>query len=282
MQEFLPGVLTWAWRSEAHGYDFNGTLVLHAQGNLCIDPVTLGDDALGRITQEGVARILITNRNHVRAANRVRECTGARLAIHPADASINQHLATSESANIVFKPGSIIGQGYFILPAAAATYVYGRVAQKGRVQHLGMDEIEAGLISLGMVEAIKVSVRRERPTPLPGQTTTGTGFSFPSGHATLTFAAATVLQQHLGYKAGIPTYLIASYVAMSRLHDNVHWASDVAFGTGLGIMIGRTVTWHGRHFYGYNITPAPIVVRGGGGIIFVAHAAPPPAPVPDR
>jgi len=204
------------------------------------------------------------------------------LAIHPADASINQHLATSESANIVFKPGSIIGQGYFILPAAAATYVYGRVAQKGRVQHLGMDEIEAGLISLGMVEAIKVSVRRERPTPLPGQTTTGTGFSFPSGHATLTFAAATVLQQHLGYKAGIPTYLIATYVALSRLHDNVHWASDVAFGTGLGIMIGRTVTWHGRHFYGYNITPAPIVVRGGGGIIFVAHAAPPPAPVPDR
>ena len=204
------------------------------------------------------------------------------LAIHPADRTINQHLATSESANIFFKPGSIIGQGYFILPAAAATYVYGRVAQKGRVQHLGMDEIEAGLISLGMVEAIKVSVRRERPTPLPGQTTTGTGFSFPSGHATLTFAAATVLQQHLGYKAGIPTYLIASYVAMSRLHDNVHWASDVAFGTGLGIMIGRTVTWHGRHFYGYNITPAPIVVRGGGGIIFVAHAAPPPAPVPDR
>jgi membrane-associated phospholipid phosphatase len=204
------------------------------------------------------------------------------LAIHPADQSINQHLATSQSANIFFFPGSIIGQGYFILPAAAATYVWGRVEHQGRVQHLGMDEIEAGLLSLGFVEAIKVAVQRPRPTPLPGQTTTATGYSFPSGHATLTFAAATVLQQHLGYKAGIPTYLIAAYVAMSRLHDNVHWASDVVFGTGLGIMIGRSVTWHGRNFYGYNVTPAPIIVRGGGGIMFVLHADPPSAPVPDR
>jgi hypothetical protein len=204
------------------------------------------------------------------------------LVIHPEDGRINRHLATSKSADVFFAPGAIIGQGYTILPAAAATYIWGRAEHNGRVQHLGMDEIEASLISLGLVEGLKVTVRRERPRPLPGQSTTGTGYSFPSGHATLTFAAATVLQQHLGYRAGIPTYLIASYVAMSRLHDNVHWASDVAFGTGLGIMIGRSVTWHGRNFYGYNITPAPVLVRGGGGIIFVAHAAPPPTPVPDR
>jgi len=206
----------------------------------------------------------------------------AALAIHPIDDDINRHLATSKSANTLFKPGSIVGQGYFILPAAAATYVYGRLDHSGRVQHLGMDEIEAGLLSLGIVEGLKVTVRRERPTPLPGQATTGTGYSFPSGHATMTFAAATVLQQHLGYRAGIPTYLIASYVAMSRLHDNVHWASDVAFGAGLGIMVGRSVTWHGRNFYGYNITPMPMLLPRGAGVIFVAHADPPPAPVPDR
>jgi glyoxylase-like metal-dependent hydrolase (beta-lactamase superfamily II) len=33
-----------------------------------------------------VAHILITNRNHGRAANKIRERTGARTAIHPADA----------------------------------------------------------------------------------------------------------------------------------------------------------------------------------------------------
>ncbi len=73
MREFLPGVLSWSWFSEPHGYDFNGTLLLNAEGNLCVDPVDPTEEVLDRLAQEGVAQILITNRNHARAANRVRE-----------------------------------------------------------------------------------------------------------------------------------------------------------------------------------------------------------------
>ncbi len=87
MREVCPGIWTWDWFSEPHGYDFHGTLVLHEDGNLCIDPVEPGEDELGELAKEGVARILITNRNHARAANLVRERTGARVAIHPADAA---------------------------------------------------------------------------------------------------------------------------------------------------------------------------------------------------
>ncbi len=87
MQEILPGTFTWPWFSERHGYDFNGTLVLDSGGNLCVDPVEPGPDALAQLEKAGVARILLTNRNHVRAANLVRERTGARVAIHPADAA---------------------------------------------------------------------------------------------------------------------------------------------------------------------------------------------------
>jgi glyoxylase-like metal-dependent hydrolase (beta-lactamase superfamily II) len=87
VRERLPGILTWPWFSERHGYDFNGTLVLHADGNLCIDPVEAPGDVLDRLVKEGVARIVLTNRNHVRAANQVRERTGAKVAIHPADAA---------------------------------------------------------------------------------------------------------------------------------------------------------------------------------------------------
>jgi glyoxylase-like metal-dependent hydrolase (beta-lactamase superfamily II) len=86
VRELLPGVLSWPWYSERHGYDFNGTLVLHEAGNLCIDPVEPSAETLERLAQEGVARILISNRNHVRAANAVRERTGAPVTIHPADA----------------------------------------------------------------------------------------------------------------------------------------------------------------------------------------------------
>jgi glyoxylase-like metal-dependent hydrolase (beta-lactamase superfamily II) len=87
LREVVPGVLTWSWFSKAHGYHFNGYLLRSAEGNLCIDPVPPGEAELAEIVREGVARILITNRNHSRAANAVRQATGARTGIHPADAA---------------------------------------------------------------------------------------------------------------------------------------------------------------------------------------------------
>jgi glyoxylase-like metal-dependent hydrolase (beta-lactamase superfamily II) len=87
MHEIVDGILTWSWFSEPHRYNFNGYLVHHPEGNLCIDPVEPSEEVLSRLVRDGVARILITNRNHVRRANLVRERTGAPVAIHPADAS---------------------------------------------------------------------------------------------------------------------------------------------------------------------------------------------------
>lgn len=86
MHEIVRDVLTWSRLSEPHGYDFNGWLALVEGGNLCIDPVEPTDDDLDEIARRGVARTLLTNRNHVRAANQVRARTGARTAIHPDDA----------------------------------------------------------------------------------------------------------------------------------------------------------------------------------------------------
>ena len=86
MREFAPGILAWSRLSEPHGYDFNGTLLLDRAGNLCIDPVEPSDEDIQRLVAEGVARILLTNRNHARAANRVREHTGASVEIHASDA----------------------------------------------------------------------------------------------------------------------------------------------------------------------------------------------------
>jgi len=100
VREFLPGVLSWSWFSEPHGYDFNGTLLLNAEGNLCVDPVDPSEEVLDRLAVEGVAQILITNRNHTRAANRVRERTGARIAIHPADAAYARDQGTAIDAEL--------------------------------------------------------------------------------------------------------------------------------------------------------------------------------------
>ena len=87
MNEIVADVFTWTWFSEPHGYDFNGHLLRHAQGNLCIDPVQPTDACLAEIARMGAMKILFTNRNHSRAANLVRERTGAKTLTHPDDAA---------------------------------------------------------------------------------------------------------------------------------------------------------------------------------------------------
>ncbi len=87
MDTILGDILAWSRFSEPHGYNFNGLLIPDAAGNLCLDPVEPAVHVLDELGRRGVSRILITNRNHVRAANRVRERTGARTYIHPEDAA---------------------------------------------------------------------------------------------------------------------------------------------------------------------------------------------------
>jgi glyoxylase-like metal-dependent hydrolase (beta-lactamase superfamily II) len=107
MQEIVRDVLTWSRLSERHGYDFNGYLVLQPEGNLCIDPVDPGEADLDQLAGIGATQVLLTNRNHCRAANLLRDRLGARTAIHPLDAAY----ARGQGAEIddVFDIGDRVG-----------------------------------------------------------------------------------------------------------------------------------------------------------------------------
>lgn len=96
MREILSDVFTWSRLSEPHGYDFNGYLVRSPAGNVCVDPVEPDAADLAELVRHGVATIVLTNRNHVRASNAVRAATGARVLIHPEDAAY----ARSQGAEI--------------------------------------------------------------------------------------------------------------------------------------------------------------------------------------
>ncbi len=73
--------------------------------------------------------------------------------------------------------------------------------------------------------------------PLP------TSGSFPSGHATAAFAAATVLA--LALRRGPVTaalFALAGAVAYSRLYVGVHFPIDALAGAALGVVVGAA-TW---------------------------------------
>ncbi len=66
--------------------------------------------------------------------------------------------------------------------------------------------------------------------------------SFPSGHATSGFMAATLLTEGRSGMSKLGWYSVASLVAASRVHVNIHHASDVVGGAVIGVGLGRLVT----------------------------------------
>lgn len=142
-------------------------------------------------------------------------------------------------ADRFFEVGEILGGAWVQAGGAAATYVVGAAARKPALAHLGQDLVRAQARNGLMTHALKLTVRRTRPD--------GGRYSFPSGHASGSFASAAVLGRHLGPKVGLPAFALATYVAVSRVQEGRHFPSDVILGAAIGVLAGRTVTAaHGR------------------------------------
>ncbi len=180
------------------------------------------------------------------------------LAVHPADTHVTPYFVKASWAEDVFQFGEVLGLAPTLLGASAGVYFVGRATDNKKVSHAGMDLIQAVAVSQAIVQTLKFATQRERPDG-------SNNLSFPSGHSSDTFAVATALERHLGWKGAIPGYIFASYVAISRLHENRHYLSDVVFGSTTGIIAGRTVTRPNREF---PVTVAPVP---GGAVIMYAR-----------
>ena len=184
---------------------------------------------------------------------------GLALAVHPADASLNARLQSqSDAGDDWWAVGKYLGGTPAQIALSMGTYAFGRWRDQPKVAHLGMDLVQAQVMTEMIVEPLKWSTQRLRPDG-------SNSLSFPSGHAAITFATATVIERHLGWRKAILGYGIASYVATSRLHDNRHWLSDVVFGAAVGTIAGRTVVHHRADYWAVT----PVMMPGHGVALFV-------------
>lgn len=165
---------------------------------------------------------------------------------------------TSGIVRRIAQPGSVV--------IGASMYAAGRIANNDRLAELGLFGTEALFVGGGSADVLKMFFGRARPyvdtVPNPDNWQFMRGFhggnkyqSFPSGHSVAAFAAAAAVSSEVSrwsprwiYVVGPAMYGGATMVALSRMYENRHWASDVITGAAIGTFAGiKVIRYHRTH-----------------------------------
>src|SRR5258708_24443300 len=132
-----------------------------------------------------------------------------------------------------------------LIALPAATYVAGQINGSSQARETGLLCAEAVINSLIVNQVFKVALARERPTLTGGQGRffkDATNGSFPSAHAMLGWAAASVVaHEYPGWLTQTLVYGAASAVSISRITARQHFPADAVVGGGLGWLIGTQI-----------------------------------------
>ena len=98
-----------------------------------------------------------------------------------------------------------------------------------------------GPVAIGVNFAVKLVVRRHRPVleGLPPLGGAPSSLSFPSAHATSSFACATAMTR-IAPEAAV-LFVLAAAIAACRPYLGMHYPSDVLAGAVLGTALGLLV-----------------------------------------
>lgn len=172
---------------------------------------------------------------------------------------------------------------------SGSAYAAGLITRKRGLADAGLHTIESVLLANVVTEVGKDLVGRARPSRSPDDPYNvgfGRGFksddfrSFPSGHSSTAFAAAAAATSEVGHWApkyhtatGIVLYSGATLVALSRMYNQAHWASDVIIGAAVGTFSGWKMV-HYNHARPRNpvdrlLLPSAAIPTDEGGVVLV-------------
>jgi hypothetical protein len=177
--------------------------------------------------------------------------TGITATLYPLDSETKEE--AQESRNSLNDKMSRIfrsfGEPQYTAVPLGALYLYGHFQDNERARETALLGLESLVLSGATTEVIKNLTHRVRPysghanNVWHGPEMSLGDLSFPSGHSTQAFALATVIANEYRDKKYMPplVYGIASMTALSRVHDNAHWFSDVFFGSAIGYFTAEAV-----------------------------------------
>lgn len=118
-------------------------------------------------------------------------------------------------------------------------------------------DLQAGgslLLASGLTYGLKRAFPEERPDHSDDN-------SFPSGHSSDAFAAAATLENRYGWRAGLPAFALATFVATARVEARKHHWYDCVAGAAIGTGSGFLLT--SRRDQRVRLTPWGDISGGG-------------------
>jgi membrane-associated phospholipid phosphatase len=191
---------------------------------------------------------------------------GSGILLYTQDGNIrdfwqnHQSVTATNLSKYVFEPW---GSGKYTIPVVGAIYFAGVLAKNDRLTSATLTAGKAALLSGILIQITKRVTQRGRGVtgeqsiwygPFAGTNNT----SFPSGHTGFVFSVATVFASEYKETVWVPVlcYSLAAGTGLSRLYDDVHWASDVFIGAATGYVFGRFIWKHSQlKFKNLNVVP---------------------------
>jgi membrane-associated phospholipid phosphatase len=175
---------------------------------------------------------------------------GAGLLLYSVDQDIQQWVQDhrSSSSEDIFKAITHLGDGVVLIGLMTALYVSGEVSDSNSLRKTALLSLESWLTTGIIVRGLKSVVGRARPWTGESShsfhpfSTRSRFASFPSGHASSAFAVAAVIaDQSKKVYIDILAYSLATLVAISRIHIDKHWASDILVGSAFGYVVAKKI-----------------------------------------
>lgn len=172
----------------------------------------------------------ISYRPHSLTSRSIIPATMLATSIMNRDYALDKHII--KQGSITSPP--LLAADYIQYSPAAAMYIMKLCGVQGRSDWSRMitADIFSELIQAGVVNAIKYTVKRERPDGRAKN-------SFPSGHTATAFMCATLLHKEYGETVSpwisVAGYAVAATTGIFRMEANRHFCSDVLAGAAIGI-----------------------------------------------
>lgn len=129
-----------------------------------------------------------------------------------------------------------LGNGATLYAGTLAWYFTAMAQENGASYEASKTVLSALTVTSAATLLLKGTMQDGRPN--------GGAHDFPSGHASLSMAAASTLGELYGPAVGIPAYALSGLVGLQRLDTEKHDTGAVVFGWTLGFLVGYTLGSH--------------------------------------